>query len=179
MFIPFCCYGAHSSDPITPQDHDDGSAYYDDYSNFLVYAGTKNYLGDTKKIHGNVIIQPDVGRSLTPFCHQEASDWTMEPTKPFGEYFFNNICVMRTSGSMMSASCDPSSKLPLRSMMAITVNNTYYSNAGPAAMELCGWDNGTAWPKLQAGGMESGSRVDMQLPATAQVIAWGRIALGV
>ena len=43
----------------------------------------------------------------------------------------------------------------------------------------CSWDNGTAWPKLQAGGMENGLQVDMQLPPTAQVIAWGRVALGV
>jgi hypothetical protein len=43
-------------------DHDDGSALYDDFSNFLVYAGTKNYLGDTKRIRSNVIVQV---RSLT------------------------------------------------------------------------------------------------------------------
>jgi hypothetical protein len=160
-------------------DHDDGSAHYDDFSNFLVYAGTKNYLGDTKKIRANVIVQPDVGRSSTPFCHQEVQDWTMEPKKPYGEYFTDNICLMRQGGTMLSTACDLSSGLPLRSMMAITSNNTYYSAGGASSMVACGWENGSAWGKLQAGGMEAGSVARPTQPTVAEIVALGRQALGV
>ena len=42
-------------------DHDDGSSYYNDSSNFLIYGGCKNYKGD-HKICGpdNVIIHPGI-----------------------------------------------------------------------------------------------------------------------
>ena len=42
-------------------DHDDGSSYYNDSSNFLVFGGCKNYKGD-HKICGpdNVILYPGI-----------------------------------------------------------------------------------------------------------------------
>ena len=42
-------------------DHDDGSSYYDDTSNFLVYGGCKNYKGDHKNCGpNNVILFPGI-----------------------------------------------------------------------------------------------------------------------
>ena len=58
------CTGLGTTGGIWDLDHDDGSALYDDFSNFPVYAGTKNYLGDTKRIRSNVIVQV---RSLTRY----------------------------------------------------------------------------------------------------------------
>ena len=86
---------------------------------------------------------------------------------------------MRGRGTMLSAPCNLSLELPLRSMMAITSNNTYYSGGGEASMELCGWDAGSAWGKLQAGGMEAGSVVRTEMPSVAEIIALGKQALGV
>ena len=80
---------------------------------------------------------------------------------------------------MRSAPCDPSLRLPLRSMMAITANNTYYTVGGEASMELCGWGAGGAWAKLQAGVMEAGSKVRTAMPSAAEIVAMGRKALGV
>ena len=80
---------------------------------------------------------------------------------------------------MLSTACDLSSGLPLRSMMAITSNNTYYSAGGASSMVACGWENGSAWGKLQAGGMEAGSVARPTQPTVAEIVALGRQALGV
>ena len=48
--------GYHSAWPL---DHDDGSCYYTDTYNFLVYGGYKNYLGHSKTVTNNVYIFPD------------------------------------------------------------------------------------------------------------------------
>ena len=39
---------------VWPLDHDDGSCYYYDYDNVLVYGGFKTYLGHSKICKGRV-----------------------------------------------------------------------------------------------------------------------------
>jgi hypothetical protein len=41
-------------------DHDDGSCFYTDSYNYLVYGGYKQYLGHSKTAHSNVYVYPDV-----------------------------------------------------------------------------------------------------------------------
>ena len=43
----------HSTWPI---DHDDGSCYYTDTYNFLVYGGYKNFLGHSKTVTKNLYV---------------------------------------------------------------------------------------------------------------------------
>ena len=51
----------HSMWPI---DHDDGSCYYLDTYNYLVYGGYKNYLGHSKTVQNNVYVYPDAEHSI-------------------------------------------------------------------------------------------------------------------
>ena len=37
----------------------DGSCYYTDTDNFMIYGGYKNYLGHSKHVHGNVYVHPE------------------------------------------------------------------------------------------------------------------------
>merc|ERR1712151_1412381 len=109
FIINFGSSGLGTTGGVWNLDHDDGSAYYQDYHNFLVFAGTKNYLGDHKHFMGNVIIHPDAGLSSTPYCHQEASDWglTQESKVSWGERWESNMCVMQSSAaSPMAAPCN-------------------------------------------------------------------------
>jgi hypothetical protein len=50
--------GEGTTGSIWALDHDDGSAYYEDFHNLLVYAGTKNYLGNMKRIGMYVVGLP-------------------------------------------------------------------------------------------------------------------------
>ena len=87
-----------SSDMLT-------AAFYEDAFNFLVYAGTKNYLGDNKRFIGNVIVHPDAGLSITPYCHHECNwwfvdeDWRPDHQALWGEMWGNNTCVMMHAGN--------------------------------------------------------------------------------
>ena len=53
IFDNFFINNYHSSWII---DHDDGSCYYTDTYNFLVYGGYKNYLGHSKTVTNNIYI---------------------------------------------------------------------------------------------------------------------------
>jgi len=44
---------------VWPIDHDDGSSFYDDHDNFLVYGGYKNYIGNSKNVHDNIYVHPE------------------------------------------------------------------------------------------------------------------------
>jgi hypothetical protein len=45
-----------------PLDHDDGSCYYTDTENFMVYGGYKNFLGHSKTVRDNVYVHPSATR---------------------------------------------------------------------------------------------------------------------
>jgi hypothetical protein len=44
---------------VWPIDHDDGSQYYTDSKNYLVYGGYKSYLGNSLNVLDNIYILPD------------------------------------------------------------------------------------------------------------------------
>ncbi|CAF4219129.1 unnamed protein product, partial [Adineta steineri] len=46
---------------LWPIDHDDGSCFYEDSYNFLMYGGKKNYLGHSKKDHHQIYVYSDAG----------------------------------------------------------------------------------------------------------------------
>ena len=45
---------------VSPIDHDDGSCFYEDSYNFLVYGGKKNYLGHSKIDHHEIFVYADL-----------------------------------------------------------------------------------------------------------------------
>ena len=41
-------------------DHDDGSQYFNDTENFMVFGGCKNFMGNHKSCDHNVIVHPGI-----------------------------------------------------------------------------------------------------------------------
>ena len=66
-------------------DHDDGSSYYNDTSNFLVYGGCKNYKGDHKNCGPNNVI-------LFPGIFSRSSSGSSSPPR-WGSCQTNDKCV--------------------------------------------------------------------------------------
>ena len=44
---------------VWPLDHDDGSRYYNDHSNFFLYGGYENYMGNHKTSSNNIYVFPE------------------------------------------------------------------------------------------------------------------------
>jgi len=162
-------------------DHDDGSAYYEDAFNFLVYAGTKNYLGDNKRMVGNIIIHPDAGLSITPFCHHECSswfagdEWRPNPQKPWGEVWANNTCVMMHAGSS-PIRFNNVDQGPLLNTVPSLHTNKYYLNGGEHDY-VANQGSNVSLDVLQSHGFEAGSVVLPKPPGVAAIITMGRSVL--
>ena len=162
-------------------DHDDGSAWYADSYNFLVYAGTKNYLGDSKRFFGNLIVHPDAGYSSTPYCHHECSDWFAAGTSwrpdggamAWGEYWQNNTCIMQKAGDSPVA-IDGLDGTKLAATSPILGGNNYYLRGGAADYAPLGSGGNFSFADMQASGNEVGSRVLKTPPATQDIINMGR-----
>ena len=84
----------NSFNSVWPIDHDDGSAFYDDTGNVLVYGGYKSFLGNNKSSRGNLYLYPDAFAKQfdANFC---ASVWQPDLGP---EDWIGNTCV-KLSGS--------------------------------------------------------------------------------
>ena len=143
--------------------HDDGSSYYNDTSNFLVYGGCKNYKGDHKFCGpDNVILFPGIdarssgGRS----CQ------TNDNAGFASNYYVGNKCV-QYDGEFYTFHGNSLDK----SQVPFTANNEFYS---PGAKFDYG---GKGLADLQKAGLDLGSAVH-EMPPIDQVIAMGKQALG-
>ena len=77
-----------------PIDHDDGSCYYHDTNNFLVWAGAKNFLGMGKVSAENVYV--NVESNGFGVCAVDDSPWTGEGVpagKELPDVYANNTCI--------------------------------------------------------------------------------------
>eukprot|EP00729_Bicosta_minor_P002862 gene2862-15982_t len=73
-------------------DHDDGSQYFNDTGNFMVFGGCKNYLGNHKSCDHNVIVHPGIPARATGGRRCQTDD-----NKVFEEqYHDNNHCMTQT-----------------------------------------------------------------------------------
>jgi len=150
-------------------DHDDGSAFYNDTMNFMIYGGCKNYLGHDKSCTNNVIVYPGI---------PERSYWGRKcQTDDNGEfanqYYHGNQCITADGDFFTWAKCNVGN---LNSTVYQTWNNTFYSQN--AAFNVhCGEQtlDFQAWQRL---GQERGSIV-RPTPTVAQIIAMGKTVLGV
>jgi len=138
-------------------DHDDGSAYYNDTSNFLVYGGCKNYLGHDKACSHNVIAFP----SLSILGRRCVSDDNGEFAN---QYYFGNQCYELDGNFYSWSNCDIKS---LSNTVYQTWNNTFYSKDGTFVVD-CGDQhlNLSNWQKL---GQDGGSMV-RQIPPVQDII---------
>jgi len=148
-------------------DHDDGSAYYNDTKNFLIYGGCKNFLGHDKACTNNVIVYPGIG--------ERSSGGRKCQTDDNGEfanqYYYGNQCIEADGNFYSWSGCSPSN---VKSTVFETYSNTFYSqnavfNAGCGQnLKLQDWQNL---------GQDKGSTV-LPTPPVSQIIAMGKTVLG-
>ena len=126
----------HSTWPI---DHDDGSAFYKDTSNVLVYGGFKSFLGNNKTAAHNLYLFPDAFEKQfdANFC---ASVWQPDAGP---ESWYNNTCVKLTHSPVYGGAVGCNGP---QQAVAVTSNNTFFylvAGADPSqeTMMVCGNDN--------------------------------------
>jgi len=149
-------------------DHDDGSAFYNDTQNFMVYGGCKNYLGHDKSCTYNVIVYPGID--------ERSSGGRKCQTDDNGEfanqYYFGNQCIADDGNFYSFSGCSTSN---LKNTVYQTWNNTFYStnaafkiNCGSQSLNLADWQN--------LG--QDKSSVVLRTPTVPQIIAMGKTVLG-
>jgi hypothetical protein len=178
---------------VWPIDHDDGSLYYADEANFLVYGGHKTFFGGNKTTRGSVYVLPDARRGemgrLRVECVCSAFD---SPGK--GEVFVGNTCILQTAaGAYRGYGCNASSAVGDAGCWAATVaNNTFYLAGDARAADWrahCTDYEGFAdddttlsnhsrtLAQWQALGRDLGSTVHGGAPSAAAIVAMGRALL--
>ena len=167
----------HSTWPI---DHDDGSCYYFDTFNFLVYGGYKNYLGHSKTSKYNIYVYVDTTYNTaggefmsSSSCATSGGASTTVLPSGWGEVYANNTCVIGNPNVFAFSDCkldgDNAGLLPS------TSNNSFYA-PGAKVVFLC-QDQSLSLEQWQKLGFGAGDVVH-DLPSDATIIQWGRELLG-
>ena len=159
-----------------PLDHDDGSCYYEDQYNYLVYGGYKNYLGHSKIVMYNTYVYPDaihvanVTYLHRPYCadHDGASVDTLP--SGWGEIWAHNRCIIGNPEIYDFHTCTLDGE-NARGLIPFTYENTFYTPSGDVSIP-CGGKNLTL-QEYQARGFDMGSVVD-NIVDIATVIDWGK-----
>ena len=178
--LNFLINNYHSTWPL---DHDDGSCYYYDTYNYLVYGGYKNFLGHTKVVKYNYYIYPDVDTSPTgdklgsffqePFCANSDGASTGSLPSGWGEVWANNTCIIGNPNIYRFSGC--TTKGSNTGLIPLTANNTFFAPSADIYI-LC--DNvKLSLAEFQAMGYDLGSQVH-NLVGDATIIDWGRDLLG-
>ena len=168
----------HSAFPI---DHDDGSCYYYDTYNFLIYGGSKSHFGRTKVVKYNLYIYPDAVHSLVeesigktiviPFCafsHGASID-----ILGWGEMWSNNSCIIGNPNVYDFVSCDPDKSL--KGIVPFTSNNKFYTPNKDIYIKCKNKNFSLA--EFQSMGYDIGSTVS-DVVDTDTIVAWGKEILG-
>lgn len=170
----------HSTWPI---DHDDGSCYYYDTFNYLVYGGYKNYLGHSKIVKYNVYVYPDASHDLVeaassvkkvegffskPFCANSDGASTGDLPSGWGEVWSNNTCIIGNPNVYEFGNCDPDN---LNQLVPETANNTFYAPNHSIYISC----KGQKWTlqEYQQKGYDIGSAVK-DIVDVKTVVQWGR-----
>jgi len=149
-------------------DHDDGSAYYNDTKNFMIYGGCKNYLGHDKACTNNVIVYPGIP--------QRSSGGRKCQTDDNGEfanqYYYGNQCIEGDGNFYTWGGCNVAN---IKNTVYQTWNNTFYSPNSVFNIQCGGQSlDFQAWQKL---GQDTTSVV-RPTPTVPQIIAMGKTVLG-
>ena len=160
---------------IWPIDHDDGSCYYYDTYNYLIYGGYKNYLGHTQIVQYNVYVYPDVSqdKSPYPFCAFSAGASTTNLPSGWGEVWGNNSCIIGNPVIYTFDECNPYGYDT--GLIPFTANNTFYVPHKEIYI-LCS-DVIFTLDEFQLLGYDIGSTA-LYLVDTDTIIDWGRTLLG-
>ena len=165
-----------------PLDHDDGSCYYYDTYNFLVYGGYKNYLGHSKVVKYNYYIYPDAAHSLErvnsynvfPFCANSDGASTANLPSGWGEVWENNTCIIGNPNVYEFSSCTPTGSNT--GLIPFTANNTFYAPNKDIYIK-CGSEK-LSLQQFEGLGYDKGSQV-FDPVSNDVIVQWGRELLGI
>ncbi|EKX52577.1 hypothetical protein GUITHDRAFT_101744 [Guillardia theta CCMP2712] len=131
---------------VWPIDHDDGSGFYHDHRNVLVYGGFKSFLGSNKTVENNLYLFPDA------FARQFGSIFCASVWQPdLGpEVWRRNTCVKLSNESALGGWCGDAGAI-------LSYGNRYFM---PHAVWRADCGSSTkSMEELQARGLERGSSV--------------------
>ena len=180
LTLNFFINNYHSTWPI---DHDDGSCYYYDTHNFLVYGGYKNYLGHSKIAKHNVYVYPDAEHDLrrsknaffsSPYCASSGGASTTRLPSGWGEVWVNNSCIIGNPNIYDFSSCIPGGNNT--GLIPLTANNTFYAPNKDVFIK-CGNVKYTL-QEFQSLGYDIGSVVYEPVDYNT-IVEWGRKLLGI
>lgn len=174
-------------------DHDDGSQFYHDIYNFMVFGvrraaprmpvaaaaaapadaaattqGCKNYLGNSKRCDHNTIVYPGIkGRSAGARRCQTDDNGVFA-----NQHFEGNQCVTHDGDPYTWSRCDPKN---LASTVYETANNTFYA-PGSSMQVTCGSQK-YSLKQWEATGNDAQSTA-VAAPSIDDIIAMGKAVLG-
>jgi hypothetical protein len=157
---------------LYPIDHDDGSCFYEDSYNFLVYGGSKNYLGHSKVNHHQIYAYADLGKGDFDTKHCLNDQDPQRGKSGWNETWIENICTLYSSSVPYNIEgCDTASLY-----VPYLANNTIYIPSGTEVAFLCKV-NGTRTrlnlQQWQSYGLDIGTIVETA-PDVETIIGWGR-----
>lgn len=173
-------------------DHDDGSQFYNDTANVLVWGGCKNYRGHSKSCDHNLILYPGIKArgSGGRLCQTDDNGIFANQYHHANDCFVSDGRFYSWGGGHgvggTNETADSCTEALLAKKVYQTANNTLRSlgkNAQGAAIPL--WDSkqfcGTAdFKTWKALGQELGStNVDSEAITVASIVALAKAKLGV
>jgi len=149
-------------------DHDDGSQFFNDTGNLMLWGGCKNYLGHSKSCDHNVMVYPGFGRSSSTKPCQ-----TDDNSVFANQYHDNNQCITINGNAYSMGGWNQCNSKTIDPHVYQTFNNTLFGpNANFTAPGPC--PDFKAW---QSTGQDSGSKV-LPLPSVAEVVKMSNAVLG-
>ena len=149
-------------------DHDDGSQFYNDTQNLMVFGGCKNFLGHSKSCDHNTILYPGIDSRSAGARRCQTDD---NGVFAF-QYFTANKCFEADGEFYTFSSCTSSN---LATTVYQTRGNTFYADDNGTFAPPCGVDGGlAAW---QALGQDVGSTV-RTTPALDEIMRIANATLG-
>ena len=145
-------------------DHDDGSAYYNDTNNFLVFGGVKAYLGHDKMTGpGNVIVYPGIPSRSAGNRKCQCDD----NGNFANQYYYGNQCFTPDGVFYTLYKCNSTS---LNETVFQTRGNRHYS-PGAKFTVACG-KKSMNFHQWQTAGQDFNSTV-LQLPSPSEIVSIG------
>jgi hypothetical protein len=157
---------------VWPIDHDDGSCYYEDSYNFLVYGGKKNYLGHSKLDHHEIYVYSDLsaGGFGSGNCLNDYAP--VHDTSGWNETWIENICTLFNSSVPYKIDGCDTANLYVPQL----ANNKIYIPAGTEIAFVCNVKGSSTRLNLQqwqSYGLDIGTIVET-VPDIQTIIEWGR-----
>lgn len=159
-------------------DHDDGSCYYMDKNNVLVYGGFKNFAGHSKVAVNNLYIYPDAPRNsfntTNPHCAMSyGNSRNSFNGSGWDDVWGDNVCVIGNPDVYQFTSC---TMFDNAGLVPMTFNNMFYAPNASIYIS-CGYHNSSviklSLQEYQDMGYEIDSVVN-NLPSNDEVMEWAR-----